>query len=124
MRGLSIKKYLKEGIFSVNDFFEEAELNSVRAKQQYVGKPLKVQGLVRDIYQGGNFIVGEAFYVVISELNETGEEFDEFRAKFSLLRKNIKLISSLNIGDHVVISGTVQGFEKGKTNIYFSTIEE
>lgn len=114
----------KEGIFTINDFFKEYELNSVRAKQQYVGKPLKIQGLVRDIYQSGNLIVGEAFYVVLSELNETGEEFDGFKAKFSLLKKNIKPISSLNIGDHIVISGTVQGFEKGKTNMYFSSIEE
>jgi hypothetical protein len=112
----------KEGIFSVTDFFTEATLNSIRAKHKYEGKKIKIQGLIRDIYEDGNFFIGYALHVVLSELDETGEEFDKFTAKFSLGKR--KSISSLNIGDHIIISGSIQDFEKGKVNMYSSSIEK
>ena len=110
----------KEGILSVNDFFEEAKLNLVRAKQKFIRKPLKIQGIVRDIYEDGNFVTGYAIYIVLSDISDTGEDFNRYIAKFSLDRR--KSISSLNIGDHIVISGFIQGFENEKINMHSSYI--
>lgn len=53
-------------------------------------------------------------------MSNTEEDFNRYIAKFSLDRR--KSISSLNIGDHIVISGFIQGFENEKINMYSSYI--
>ena len=110
----------REGILSVNDFFKEANLNTIRAEKKHIGKSFMVQGLVRDIYEDSNFFVGNSLYIVLSDLNELDEEFDKYIAKFSMEDK--ESVSELNIGDHIVISGSGNGFKKGEVNMYYSKI--